>query len=386
MSFKSPLSVFILWHPDYSEGQQIADFLYSILCRDFSKPLIRSIGIPVYFRNKIAANGSQPIDIDFNESELTAVIALIDDKFILDPEFKVYLDKISDECEVETFKRRIYPIAISKNANKVSSKISEKNFFGIVESENKNVQIKSPVMHELCRFLMNMKKGTEEEESSTDFSPVKLFISHSKHDESKEDAIAFRDFINSQTQLKTFFDVNDIAYGSNFGEQIKKSARESALVAFQSDTYAEREWCRVEVLEAKKAGCPIVIVNAVQHKEQRAFPYLGNYPSIRFKDKNYLQIVDLTLEQVLFNRYTIKFIDLLTDQYGIRANRILSTSPELFNFIQLKKDGLLEKEELGLVIYPDPPLGTEEMEILNQLDDDYVFITPLSLPSIAHMK
>ncbi len=386
MPFRNPLSVFIVWHPDYTEGQQIADFLYSILCRDFSKPLIRSMGIPVYFRNTRAAKASQPIDIDFSESEYTAVIALVDDKFILDPEFRKYIDEISDECDKVAIKRRVYPIAISKNAHKVSAKFSEINFIPINEKASPIEQIKSNVLHELCRLLMNMKKASDEKDSTPVSPPVKLFISHSKHDESKDDAVDFRNFINSQTQLKTFFDANDIAYGSNFGEQIKKSSRESALVAFQSDSYADREWCRVEVLEAKKAGCPIVIVNAVQNKEQRVFPYLGNYPSIRFKDKNYLQIIDLTLEQVLFNRYTIKFIDSLTDQYGIKANRILSTSPELFNFIQLKKDGLNKKEEIGLVIYPDPPLGSEEMEILNQLDDDFVFITPLTLPSISKMK
>jgi hypothetical protein len=382
MSFKTPLSVFIVWHPDYAEGKLIADFLYSVLCRDYSKPLMRSIGIPVYFRSISATNTSQPIDIDFRESEFTAVIALIDDKFILDSEFRTYIDKISDECNNAKDKRRIYPIAISENAHKVSSKLSEINFIPVNETDNQYTEIKSPILHELCRLLMSMKKATDEIESNSTPPPVKLFISHSKHDESKNDALAFRDFINSKTQLKTFFDANDIAYGSNFGEKIKEAAKESALVVFQSDSYAEREWCRIEVLEAKKAGCPIVIVNAVQNKEQRAFPYLGNYPSIRFKDKNFQQIIDLTLEQVLFNRYTIKFIDSLTDQYGIKANRILSTSPELFNFIQLKKEGLSEDEKFGLVIYPDPPLGSEEMEILNDLDNNFVFITPLVLPTI----
>lgn len=382
MSFKTPLSVFIVWHPDYAEGKLIADFLYSVLCRDSSKPLMRSIGIPVYFRSISATNTSQPIDIDFRESEFTAVIALIDDKFILDSEFRTYIDKISDECNNAKDKRRIYPIAISENAHKVSSKFSEINFIPVNEIDNQYTEIKSPILHELCRLLMSMKKATDEIESNSTPPPVKLFISHSKHDESKKDAIAFRDFINSKTQLKTFFDANDIDYGSNFGEQIKKAAQESALVVFQSDSYAEREWCRIEVLEAKKTGCPIVIVNAVQNKEQRAFPYLGNYPSIRFKDKNFLQIIDLTLEQVLFNRYTIRFLDAQTDQYKIKANRILTTPPELFNFIQLKRDGLSEDEKFGLVIYPDPPLGSEEMEILNDLDNNFVFITPLVLPTI----
>ena len=391
MSFITPLSVFIVWHPDYLEGQQTADFLYSVLCRDSTKPLIRSMGIPVYFRSTKAESKNHPIAIDFDESEFTAVIALVSDEFVVDKEYGNYLEIIFDECNSISDKRRVYPIAISKNAYNVSTKLSPINFIRVTKAIGNDCntatqgnifsQIKSPVLHELCRLLMNMKKATDETDSLTISPPIKLFISHSKHDESKLDAAKFRDYINSQTQLKTFFDTNDIAYGSNFGDEIKKAAHESALVVFQSDSYADREWCRIEVLEAKSAGCPIVIVNAVQHGEKRAFPYLGNYPSIRFKN-NFLDIIDLTLEQVLFNLYTKIFLDSLTGMYGIKADRILSTSPELFNFIQLKAQGLNEGENFGLVVYPDPPLGSEEMEILNKLDGNFIFITPLTLPLI----
>jgi len=391
MSFATPLSVFIVWHPDYLEGQQTADFLYSVLCRDPTKPLIRSMGIPVYFRNKNVSETNQPLEINFTESKYTAIIALVSDEFVNDNNYGKFLDSIFDKCENEKEKRRIYPVAISKSAYKVSTKFSAINFIRgdrsklVCDKEeivSINSQIKTPILHELCRLLMNMKKATDETESLATSPPIKLFISHSKHDESTLDASKFRDYINSQTQLKTFFDTNDISYGSNFGEEIKKAAKESALVVFQSDSYADREWCRIEVLEAKTAGCPIVIVNAVQNGEKRAFPYLGNYPSIRFKN-NFIEIIDLTLEQVLFNLYTKIFLDSLTDLYKIKTDKILSTSPELFNFIQLKKKGLNQGEEYSLVIYPDPPLGSEEMEILNQLDDAFVFITPLTLPSIA---
>lgn len=389
--YKTPLSVFIVWHPDYLEGQQMADFLYCGLCRDSSKPLIRSMGIPVYFRSTKAENKNQPLAVDFSESEFTAVIALVSDEFVVDKEFGNYLDKIFDECNSVSDKKRVYPIAISKNAFSVSTKFSPINFIRVTKAigndcsnEKKgNIfsQIKSPVLHELCRLLMNMKKATDEKDSLTISPPIKLFISHSKHDESKLDAAKFRDYVNSQTQLKTFFDINDIAYGSNFGDEIKKAAPESALVVFQSDSYSDREWCRIEVLEAKSAGCPIVIVNAIENGEKRAFPYLGNYPSIRFKS-NFLAIIDLTLEQVLFNLYQKIFLDSLTNMYGIKADRILSTSPELFNFIQLKAQGLGEGENFGLVVYPDPPLGSEEMEVLNKLDCNFIFITPLTLPLI----
>lgn len=383
MSFKSPLSIFIVWHPDYLEGQEIADSLYSILCRDSSKPLIRSMGIPVYFRSAKASNGI-PIEVNFNESDYTAVIALIEDHFVVDTSYASYLDRTFDECNLAKNKRRVYPVSITQTAFRVSDKIAPINFIRTNNSAPIPIQIKGSVLHELCRLLLDMKKATDEINSIEITPPIKLFISHSKHDDSKTDAIAFRNFINAETQLKTFFDANDIAYGSNFGDEIKKAVNESALVAFQSDSYADREWCRIEVLEAKSAGCPIVIVNAVQNKEQRTFPYLGNYPSLRFKG-NFQEIIDLTLQQVLFNLYTRKFIDALTDLYDIKARNILTTSPELFNFIQLKRQGI-NNAEFGLVIYPDPPLGSEEMQILNELDDDFVFITPLTLPSISKAK
>jgi hypothetical protein len=396
MSYKTPLSVYVVWHPNYPEGHQIADLIYSNLCRNSSKPLIRSLGIPVYFRSAKAKDFKHPIDIDFSESEYTAIIALISDDFVIDKAYKNYLDSIFDTCQSEPSKRRMYPVALSQNAYHITSKISPINFIRIVNS-GKNAcgdeaeishfkQIKSPILHELCRLLMNMKKATDEKNSLTISPPIKLFISHSKHDDSKLHALKFRDFINSQTQLKTFFDANDIAFGSNFGEVIKNAAKDkdSALVVFQSDSYADREWCRIEIIEAKLGGCPIVIVNAIQNGEQRVFPYIGNYPSIRYKD-NFKEIIDLTLEQVLHNRYTSKFIDSLTDLYKIKANRILATSPELFNFIQLKKD-LKNEEKFGLVVYPDPPLGSEEMEILSQLDSNFVFMTPLTLPLISKFQ
>ncbi|MBL7862763.1 MAG: toll/interleukin-1 receptor domain-containing protein [Cyclobacteriaceae bacterium] len=391
MSFKTPLAIYILWHPNYVDGQQIGNYLYSVLCRNPDKPLVRSLGIPVYFRNRNFGETKSPIDINFEESKYTAIISLISDEFVNDRYYGDYLNKIFDKCNEDKDKRRVYPVAVSKHAFNVSVKFSPINFIRIDKTkascdlqiiESINSQIKSPILHELCRLLMNMRKASDETDSLTVSPPVKLFISHSKHDESKFDAIKFRDFINSQTQLKTFFDATDIAYGTNFGEEIKRAVSQSALVVFQSDSYADREWCRIEVLTAKSEGCPIVIVNAIQNGEKRVFPYLGNSPSIRFKE-NFLEIIDLTLEQVLFNKHTSKLLDSLTDLYNLKTDRILSNAPELFNFIQLKKSKLVNGEKYALVIYPDPPLGSEEIDILNQLDDNFVFITPIMLPSIS---
>jgi hypothetical protein len=393
MKFTTPLSVYIIWHPHFSEGQEIADFLYKVLCRDSVKPLVRSIGVPVYFRNINEKNKNTPIDIDFSESEYTAVVVLITKEFLLDENYRNYIEKHQKICESSGNKSRIYPVALSSNAYNVSPSFPSINFIKIEKSllsfdkdciKKINSHIKSCLLHELCRLLMNRIRSTEEKESLEVAPPIKLFISHSKHDDSEQDAIKFRDYINSNTKLKTFFDANDIPYGSNFGEEIKKATHEknSALVVFQSDSYSDREWCRIEVIEAKSAGCPLVIVNAIQNGEKRAFPYLGNCPSIRLKE-NFQEIIDVTLEQVLFNQFIRRYIDALTDLYKIKGTAILSTTPELFDFIQLRKIINQKTDICNFVIYPDPPVGTEEINVLNQFDDRFIFVTPLMLPTLA---
>ena len=396
MNFKSPLAIYIIWHPSFKDGQGIADYLYSVFCRDFERPLNRTIGIPVYFRKVNYGDQEFPKKIDYDESFFSAIIPLIDDGFVIDENYKNYIEEILSYSIGSSGKTKVYPVAISKNAYGFSKPLSQINFLRADKIEvNKGCQtqqnennllryLRLNITHELCRLMLNMKKAVDEKESFKHIPPpIKLFISHSKHDDSKYEALKFKDYINSETQLKTFFDTTDISYGSNFGDEIKRAVENSALVAFQSDSYSEREWCRIEVLTAKKHGCPVVIVNAIQNGEKRTFPYMGNYPSIRLKD-NFEDIICLTLEQVLYNKYTGMLLNEITTLYGLRADSILSTTPELYSFLQLKErefEGNSDSE-FKLIVYPDPPLGTEETELLLNMDKTYHFITPTTIPSL----
>jgi TIR domain len=394
MNLRIPLSIYVIWHPAFPEGQQIANFIYDSFNRDVSRPLVRTLGIPVYFRSKTFQGQQYPRPIDFNESDFTAIVPLISKEFLNAAEYRKYLDGLFGEVQGDKSKRRIFPVSFHKNAHNVTDQLAAINFINTQAEQSSCISanealitnlayVRSCLLHELCRLLLFKKRATEEEDSLNGSAPIKLFISHSKHDDAKLEAAKFRDFISSRTQLKSFFDANDISFGSNFGEQIKNAAiaRNSAMVVFQSDSYSDREWCRIEAITAKSAGCPIVVVNAIQNGEKRAFPYLGNVPSIRFKS-NFSEIIDLTLEQVLYNLFNRMSLDTLTNIYKLKTEHILTNSPELFDFINLKKAMRKAGENFGVVIYPDPPLGSEEMDVLNQLDDSFYFITPTSLPSI----
>lgn len=384
MNFTMPFSVYVVWHPLFTDGQTMAGKLYSAFCRDTAKPLARSIGIPVYFRWVSPQGSRYPLDINYEQADYTAVVALVDAKMLLDEDYKDYLRKISRECEGSA-KRRFFPVALTAHAFKIDPKIAEINFIRARTASG----IISSLSHEFCRLLMEMKRTAEETAPAAagSTSPVRLFISHSKYDDSLDQAKKLRDFIRSESQLDTFFDANDIAFGSNFGDMIKIAAAGNILVVFQSDSYADREWCRIEALTAKSAGCPVVIVNNVQKGEKRTFPYLGNYPSIR-PDGDMQKVIDMALDQVLFNLFTSRLLKAQAILYKVNINFILANYPELFDFILLKQalNNIDPTNGPTLVLYPDPPLGKEEIDILNKMDDRLLFVTPILLSTIKSLS
>ena len=73
--------------------------------------------------------------------------------------------------------------------------------------------------------------------------------------------------------------------GLPFADFLQQSVEDiPILLAIQTDTYGSREWCRLEVLEAKKRSVPIVVLTATERGEARSFPYMGNVPVIRWTD------------------------------------------------------------------------------------------------------
>lgn len=115
-------------------------------------------------------------------------------------------------------------------------------------------------------------------------------------------AEALRDHIESTSVVQSFFDTNDIAPGFDFRSELEGNIERSVLVVLQTDHYASRTWCRREVLWAKSKGYPLVVVNAIQNREERGFPYLGNAPSLRVNGKDptwCAQVVELALREML---------------------------------------------------------------------------------------
>ncbi|ODM54344.1 TIR domain-containing protein [Elizabethkingia meningoseptica] len=389
-NIKYPLNIYVVWHPNFGFGKTIAEELYSAFCRDYNNPLSRGLNIPVYFRFIKLENG-QPLNIDFNEAERNAIILLIDEEYFLDDDFKLYTKQIVQKANDNN---RIFPIKLFEYAYSINCGLNKLQFTDAIKyfGENLNIhkstdqekcinKIKTELLHDLSRLIWNFQEKQDDKNSQRIGSPVKLFLSHAKKD-GEDLTIKFKRFIEDNLKLDVFFDTVDIANGYEFDAQFEQEIPKSALVVFQTDEYSNREWCRWEVLLAKKSKSPIVVVNNISKGEKRAFPYLGNMPTtVLTEDElvSFYRIVNLTLYQVLNNRYQL----ILLEQYSKLVDNSkysifgISSPPELFNYVHIKKLSFENKKLI--VLYPDPPLGIEELDVLNELDEDIVFTTPTNL-------
>ncbi len=381
---KYPLSLFVVWHPTFTKGKTIANDLYSIFCRDIEEPLSRGLGIQVYYRS------ASLIPIEKGIANRNAIVLLIDENYMVDLAFQSYTKQLAALIDDNT---RIYPIALCKQATGIGCGLNslqfiryQNGFINIRKNYKRGIKkIKSELLHDCARLLMNFQPVWMDEKGSKIPSPVKLFLSHAKKDGEKTTK-KFKLFIDSETKLDVFFDTVDIADGYEFEKQIETHIENAALVVFHTDEYSSREWCRIEVLIAKRNKCSIVVVHDIKEGERRAFPYMGNTPTISLKEgkaASFTEILTLTLYQVVNNLYQRELLESFEKEFksDLAEFVIITSPPELFNYIDLYKMKVAEKKKL-IVLYPEPPLGAEELRILNDIDSDIKFITPIYLPTL----
>ena len=381
--YKAPIHIYVVWHPNYPAGASLADQIYSYYNRDIENPLSRGLGIPVFYRSTSYEN-DLPRKIQLSEAHRNAVILLIDENCII--KWKTYARGLQDELEKEDDSNRLIPVAISNHAHNIGDAVKSINFIRLYETtgrQNRFEKLFTSITHELCRIMDGVPRLSKSTGKKYSPSPVKLFISHAKRD-GKDIAIKIRDAAQANTGVKTFFDAIDIAYGYDWKKELETNVESSALLVIQTDAYASREWCRWEVLRAKQHNRPLVVINAVKQGEERSFPYLGNVPTVRWNfgvrnERRIRKILRLVLMEILRFHFTKELIERrpgLSKITGVRKHRILASPPELLTLLRKAT----EDETRGdVVIYPDPPITAEEIELLDDVISGINYITPTML-------
>jgi SLOG cluster2/TIR domain len=368
---------YVVWHPAFEHGATLARQIFAFLNRDLDAPEARAIGIPVYFRSTPLPGGTLPLEIKPAPGTLSFVILLVDRHMGEDPHWRPYIDNLLARLE-----GHVLPCLFTRVTAELGPNFHALNSVFLqldtVSQAERSQQLLHAVSHSLSRLLLKPPEA-----AGSPPPPISLFVSHAKRDGTPF-AQALRSFILNQTQASAFFDANHIVPGHSFDVQIFSAVARSALIVIQTDAYASREWCRREVIEAKRLGRPIVVLNAVQKGEERSFPYLGNVPTLRWTPQEQSiqetcrTLVDMTLREVLHAAFFAREIVQLKSLYPLLEQaQILTRPPELLT---------APRPQPGAppppVIYPDPPIGDEELEILVPYHGPA--LTPVLLPGVQH--
>jgi hypothetical protein len=386
--FRARLVLRVAWSSEFANGGDFARHIYSRLCRNTEAPAARGLGIPVYFHSgSTPAAAKLPGALDLEAAKTTVIVVLIDTSIRADPAWRDCVRDIERQL-AGTGKRHLFlPIACDDKVLSVVDKTNCIRLYSCSASDQPERLI-SAITHELARLLLAHGADITTENFGTlekSYAPVKLFLSHSKHGgEGNVIATELRDYGRQHLPVATFYDSNDIAAGSDFEKEIKANVADSAMLVVQTNTYSDREWCRKEILFAKEYGCPVLVVNAVTTGEERSFPYLGNAPTIRWQfdsDRRCEVAIDAALREVLRNVYFLEHVATLKTAGLVPGTCVqIGNAPEMLTYRNLLRSKRCDRTIPTVLLYPDPPLGDEELDILEDLNPDHVtFTTPTAI-------
>jgi hypothetical protein len=393
-TYRPSLALYAVWHPGTpadpqpSEAEQLAHALHARFHGDPKKLLSRGIGIPIFFRGTPSTPSGPPapipLDSDPEAAEHTVIVLLIDDAFILDPAWEDYAQELDRKVlALPRGKHLLVPVQLGPNPLNLG--VLNSLPLPAQDAAERERWLLTRLTHELCRLLLDQVPARNDAgQVPLSRAPVKLFLSHAKRD-GQPLAEKLHHHLSSigGPGVDTFFDTRDIPPGSDFSTEIEGNIERSAVVAFQTDAYSSRPWCRRELLVAKRHGCPVVVVNAVVSGEERTFPYLGNTPSLRWEPQGpdrSRDVVDLALYEVLRATYTRFHLKSLRQAGWIDADAVPRPRlPEVITCLSEPSAEALPSGASRLVVYPDPPLGQEELELLAQANPRLRFATPTAL-------
>ena len=365
MKFTPPITVHCLIHDEYENLQEVRKYLYSLLCRDPDNINFDGLDIPVYFHIG-SKEHSIPL-INRVESEKHIIIPFIEEHMFCDKEWRTYISNL-----IENKKLHIVPVSLNEYAFEFNEKLGRNQF--ITLKSPSILDNKTEFQTRLFEVILRILSGAEKDK-------LKLFISHSKKDIDQIGRIRaeeLRNYLCAQSKLSSFFDANDILDGQDFGDTIKENIGKSLFVLLHSDSYSDREWCRKEILECKYQQVPAIRVDLLSKRCSRLFPYMANIPCIRFSH-NWDEIIALMLRTALDWHYQKAYLKKLNETYKTYTSQHVGIEPTIPELISVHHNHKYDET----ILYPEPPVGIEELEMLKESFENKEFFTPMQLLTLG---
>ena len=402
-----PLRVHVLFHPDSGAGRALAKHLYDVLSGPGHDWGIR---IPVRFTPRTDPGAGPP---PFEpEADHALVVALMDARMsrrASDDERREaaawgrhladLVERFSPDCPGP---HSFLPVALDDGAFKLSDAFRERSFVRLDRAE---LSALSPCRHltlhvaiRALRLLKEERASDRHDANRLPSTTVELFLSHASRDRQPQEhggpvgpVAALRDAA-SALSIQPWVDAAAIPAGGRFPDEIDSGIlRSSALVSVLTDGYSAREWCRRELFDAKEASRPVVVVDAIQSRVVRLFPYIGNAPTVRWRAalaEDEFEVMGTAEAAAVRRRWEaedartvieLTLLEALRYEHELRRLRrrleagvvVLGTHPEAVTVAALPTN-------TTKVIYPDPPLGGDEARRVMRTRPEVELSTALS--------
>lgn len=366
------LTLYVIWHPRYLGGREIADQLRKHYCHNLGMIVGEEHGVSVLERNEPEPGAATPLPIDWDDTEFTAVVVLSESMMVDDREWVKYIHGIARDVQARGHSAGFFPVTIE--ARGVEMKFDQQALrWDRWEATNEYARLRltSDLTHELCRMLRHRLDALQNPDSEKasfkrHLEKLQIFISHSKHDNDGESiANNIRDWIHSHSSLASFFDVYDIPPGQSFEEVVLDQIDAGAFIAIHTDSYSSRMWCSREVIEAKRRQVPMIVVDCVRDSDPRGIPYLGNVPIIRM-DPGKTERIGAVAGCILYEVFRTWLWLCRVGKHLVDSANVLFTArpPELISLAALPSgNNELDK----VIVHPEPVIDTHEAKLLEEI-------------------
>jgi hypothetical protein len=176
----------------------------------------------------------------------------------------------------------------------------------------------------------------------------------------------------SNTRLDDFFDANTLQAGTDWAEELLREAKRGALLALRTDRYATRAWCQKEIVTAKRAGVPLVILDALEEGEARGSFLMDHVPRVpggaTSSDEPILRALNQLVDECMKRSLWLRQQELAAGRPELDVAWWAPHAPEPVTLTTwLRANAPAADGGPIRILHPDPPLGPDEREALEDL-------------------
>ena len=370
---KSTFALNLVWHARYSEGEKLAGWLHDHFGADRFRNVTAGARVQISYP-VLPSEGVDPTPVDWERADTTAVVVFLNQDLVQDPQAVSYLKELGRSAEPRWPAAGVFPVLIDGSLPEGGLGVQgirwDKWHLEYDVRRERLVRDLAQAFIGMLRQRLSKSSATENQDQQDDsLQKIKVFLSHSKHD--KDGAVIanrIRDWIHEHTALASFIDTVDIPPGFSFEEVIPYSIRNSILLAIRTDTYSAREWCCREVLQAKQNCVPMIVVDCLRSQEDRAFPYLGNVPTIRMTPCNKGSIASVI--GCLLDEALLHYLWLCRTELPRSFNPEMLFLPRAPELASLSIPRLQDNRGGTSIVYPDPPMMEDEVKLFGAVRGD----------------